>query len=106
MPLTAEVRVRSHISPCEICGGQSGTRQGFSPTTPVSPVTIIPPMLDIRLHLRKGQTGETLEHVQKQYTFRISDHWTVKHFHCFQRSDAERRPRLMPAQPAVAVQQY
>jgi hypothetical protein len=24
-PLTAEARVRSRVSPCEICGGQSGT---------------------------------------------------------------------------------
>jgi hypothetical protein len=104
VPLTAEVRVRSQVSPCEFCGGQSGTKQGFSPSTPVSPVTNIPPMLDNRFHLRKGETGRALEHVQKQYTFRISDQWTVRHFQCFQRSDAERRPRLISAQPTVAVQ--
>jgi hypothetical protein len=30
-PLTAEAQVRSRISPCGICGGQSGTATGFFP---------------------------------------------------------------------------
>jgi hypothetical protein len=36
-PSTAEARVRSRVYPCGICGGQSNTGRGFSPSTWVFP---------------------------------------------------------------------
>jgi hypothetical protein len=36
-PVTAEVRVRSRVTSCGICCGQSGTGTGFSPSTSVLP---------------------------------------------------------------------
>jgi hypothetical protein len=35
-PLTAEARVRTRLSPCGICSGQSDTGSDFSPSSSVS----------------------------------------------------------------------
>ena len=51
--LTAEARFRSRVSPCGICGGQSGTGTGFPPNTSVSPVNFISPVLHYTEKRRK-----------------------------------------------------
>jgi hypothetical protein len=66
-----EVPVRSQISPCESCGGESDIGTGFSPSTPVFHVTIIPSQFHICLCLLRvafieGQMDLAREHSKKK----------------------------------------
>jgi hypothetical protein len=49
-PVAAKARFRSHVSTCEICGGESGTTKDFSPNTSVSSVSIIPSLPQTHLY--------------------------------------------------------
>jgi hypothetical protein len=50
LPLTAETQVRAGVIPGETCGGQSGTRTGFSPSSLVSFDNVIPICLSAVLY--------------------------------------------------------
>jgi hypothetical protein len=69
-PLTAEAQFRSQTSSCEVFVGHVGAVTGFSPSTSVSPVSIIPPMLHTHLHLHVALTrrtnGAKLENLPKR----------------------------------------
>ena len=80
--VTAQARVRSQASPSEICGRQSGTETGCSPSTSVSSVGIIPPMLRIHLHL-----GRSIGNFKQTTPLRLWEEWVAKVLlHCFQAS--------------------
>jgi len=83
-PLSAEVHFRSQDSPRKICGAQSGTLTGFSPSTAVSPLSTIPPTLHTHLHLYGALTRRTRQNLrtfQKAMLLRkFGERWIAKYF--------------------------
>ena len=71
--VTAEARVRSWVSPCEICGGQSDTGTCFSATTSVFPCqynsTIAPYSLHIHFAVIRRTNGRSLGAFRKAVIF-------------------------------------
>jgi len=72
--LIMKARVRSQVSPCEICCTQSGNGAGFPPSTSFFPVSIIPAKPHNSLHLHVALTRRTNEGslgtLKKQCCFR------------------------------------
>lgn len=72
--LTMEAGVRSQTSPCRICGRQNASRQFRPRTLMFHSLSIIPPMLHIRLYLHATLFGNTtlriLETFHKAMLFR------------------------------------
>jgi hypothetical protein len=52
--LTAEAWVRAQVSPCRICGGESGTGTSFLRVLWFFPVSIIPPLFHIHSYIIWG----------------------------------------------------
>jgi hypothetical protein len=73
--LTSEARVRSQVSPCEVCGTRSVANTKVSlPLLPISPVSIIPPTLHAYLHLHvplsRRKNLRNLRSFHQKYSFR------------------------------------
>jgi len=80
--LTAGARFQSQVSPCKIYGVQSGSVTGFSRSTFVVPVSVIPPMHHTHPHiyvcLPEGQTGKAWEPSKTQWSSDTGKHLTEK----------------------------
>jgi hypothetical protein len=53
-PLTVEARVRARVNPCGICGGQSGTGTGFSPSFFRFPLSVYHSTVALQTHIIWG----------------------------------------------------
>jgi len=88
-PITTETQVGSQVSPCEICGGQSGGGTGFSPSTSGSPVTIHSSLVHTHLHVAftRRTNGRSLGTYRNNALSEIWNFWRERYFHVvFERS--------------------
>ena len=88
-PFTAETGVRSQVSPCQICGGESVSGTGPCPGTPVSPCqyrSAIAPYASSHLHaaVTRRTNGRSLGTFQNAMLYRkFGERWIEKNFHFF-----------------------
>jgi hypothetical protein len=64
-PVTAEARVLTRINPCGICGGQSGSGTGFSPSSSIFPCQYHSTGFDTRISSVGRKIGPLLAAVQR-----------------------------------------
>ena len=81
-PVTTETRVGSQVSPCEICGGQSGGGTGFSPSTSRSLVTVHSSLLRTHLHVAftRRTNGPSLAPFRSSALSEIGEFWIENYF--------------------------
>jgi hypothetical protein len=88
-PLTAQSRVLSQVSPCEICTGQSVTVTAFSQSTSAFPSlyhsTNTPYSALSTLCFTRRIKGRSLEIFQNTMFSKIKDHWREKKTHLFRK---------------------
>ena len=86
--LIARACFQSQVSPCKIYGVQSGIVTGFSRSTSVFFVIIIPPMHYTHLYLHEGlpegQTDKAWEPSKKQWSSDTGKRLTEKYCHFFE----------------------
>jgi len=84
--LTSEARVRSQVSPCEICGKRSVTVTCFSPTTSYFPSVSFHQRFTLifiyTLLLAEAKTGETSRSFQQKYSIRNLEGLQQKYAFC------------------------
>jgi hypothetical protein len=87
-PLKVDARVRSQVSPCEICSGQNGTGTGLSPSTSVflclydstnAPYS----SSSTRCSYQKGKRAMPGNRSKSNVHLEIWEHWIETKFHFF-----------------------